>query len=85
MNINIVNNKYINALLLLLLFSAVAHVAILLYAFLMSGDFSLINYFNILDLAYLFDNFFNGVTNDIFATIFVVVLYVIILKFSQHE
>ena len=52
MNIKIVKNKYLNSLLLMMLFSATVHMLILFYISVMTGNFYILNYFKILDINY---------------------------------
>lgn len=85
MNINIVKNKYVNAVLLLMLFSAGAHMAIRLYVAIRQWDFYFINYFNILDVTYFLPNFLHSVLGNVFATLFTIIIYVIILKLNDDN
>lgn len=50
----IVKNPYIDALLKLMLFSASLHMVILIANSLFSGNLGLLNYFDILDLEWVF-------------------------------
>jgi len=80
MNIKIVKNKYVNALFVLMLFSAIVHMIIIFYSTIDSGNFYTINYFNILDLDLFYPDILNSFSGNIFSIFFVVVLYLIILK-----
>ena len=80
MRIKIVKNKYLNALFILMLFSAIVHMLVVFYFALTSGDFYIFNYFNILDLDLFYPNIFNNFIGNIFSILFVVFIYLIILK-----
>lgn len=83
MNIKIVRNKYINTLLILMLFSATVHMLILFYFALISSNLYIINYFNILDIDLFSPNIFDSFFGNIFSFIFAVILYFIILKSNK--
>jgi len=85
MNSRIVKNKYINALFLLMLFSAIVHMAILFFKAIKSLDVYVLNYFNILDIDLFYPNIFNNFWGNIFSLIFMVVIYFIILKINKTE
>ncbi len=80
MKITIVKNKYLNALFLLMLVSAIVHMLILVYITLRTGNLHLLNYFHILDVDYIIPNFLNSSWGDIISIIFVVIFYSLILK-----
>ena len=80
MNIKIVNNKYINAVFLFLLFSATVHALILLISAAISGNLHILNYFNILGLNYFIPAFLNGLPGDIVSFILALIIYLVILK-----
>ncbi len=80
MNIQIVKNKYLNALFVLMLFSAIVHILIIFYLALTSGDLYVVNYFNILDLDLFYPDIFNSFIGNIFSVLFLIVAYIIILK-----
>ncbi len=80
MNIRIVKNKYLNALLLLMLFSAIIHLLILFYTALTTQDLYVLNYFHILDITYFFPNFFKNRLGNIISILFVISFYVVLLK-----
>lgn len=80
MRIKIVKNKYINALFILMLFSAIIHMLVLFCLTLTSGNLYIVNYFNILDLDLFYPDIFNSFFANIFSIFFVFVLYIIILK-----
>lgn len=86
MKIKIVKNKYINTALLLMLVSALAHMAVLFLFAIYKMDFYVLNYFNILDLDVLFpylvyDNFLGNVLSVAVA----VLIYFLILKFNKEN
>lgn len=85
MNIKIVKNKYINALFILMLFSAIVHMLILSCLAAVSGSLYVLNYFNILDLDLFYPNIFNSFGGNIFSIFFVIAAYIIILKNNKIE
>jgi len=85
MHIKIVKNKYLNALFILMLFSAVAHMLIVFYLAITSENLYIINYFNILDLDLFYPDTFNNFFSNIFSMLFVAVLYIVILKSNKTE
>lgn len=85
MNIKIVKNKYINALFILMLFSAIIHMLVVFFAVVISGDLYLINYFNILGADLFYPDAFNNFFGNIFSLFFVIVIYFIILKYQKTK
>jgi hypothetical protein len=85
MNIIIVKNKYLNALLLLMLFSATVHMIILFCLAILRGDLYLLNYFNILSISYIIPNFLHSFWGNIASFAVTAILYFIILKFNSLE
>ena len=85
MNIKIVKNKYLNALLILMMFSAGVHMLVLSCLAVASGSLYVLNYFNILDLDLFYPNIFNSFGGNIFSIFFVVAIYSIILKTNKTE
>ena len=83
MNIRIVKNRYINALLLLMLFSAIAHVLILLYMAITSGSLHFLNYFTILEIGYILPGFSNIFSSDVISFVFAGAMYIIILRINR--
>jgi len=79
MKLKIVRNRYLNALFVLMLFSAMVHMLILGYFAFKSGDFYVLNYFNILDVDAFIPNFLNSEAGNIFSLVFVGGLYFFIL------
>jgi len=79
MKIQIVKNEYLNALFLLMLFSASVHMLILIYFALISQDPYVLNYFNILDIDAFVPGFLNSVGGNIFSLFFAAGLYLLIL------
>jgi len=76
---NIVRNKYLNALLLVFLGSAIVHVLILLGVFLVTLDWHVLNYFRILEIGYFFaipQNTWSTVLSlAVFALVYLAVLF----------
>lgn len=86
MKIKIVKNKYLNALILLVLFSAIIHTMILFLLAISSFDIYVLNYFNILDVDILFPGiFFNSVLSNISSLIFIFAVYLIILVKNENK
>ncbi len=83
MKIKIVRNKYLNTLLLLILFSAIAHIIILFYIVVQTGDFYTLNYFNVLDITYFVPNFSNSLWGNIISVVFLVFIYFVILLVNK--
>ncbi len=79
----IVQNKYLNALLWLMLFSAGAHMVILVFLAVVHGDLYLLNYFNILDVDLLAGSTFNTTAGNMLAAGTGLAIYLIILKLNQ--
>lgn len=82
-NMKIVKNKYLNALLLLMLFSAILHMVILGMMALASKSVHVLNYFNIVNLPYFIPGIPQGALGDGLSFVFVIVLYAIILKLNK--
>ena len=85
MKIKIVKNKYLNALFLLMLFSAIVHMVILFIFAILSKNVNILNYFNILNLNYFMPDFFNNLLGNITSFLFVILLYAIILKINGQD
>ena len=85
MNIKIVKNKYINAVLLMMILSATVHISILFAIALVSGDLYVLNYFNTISLTYFYPDFLNSFLGNIIAFVFMVCMYVIILVCNKIE
>jgi uncharacterized membrane protein len=83
MKIQIVKNKYLNALFLLMLFSAIVHMIILFYLAIVNGNFYIVNYFNILSIGSFFPNIFNSFWGNVFSVVVAVLIYLIILKINK--
>lgn len=79
MKVRIVQNRYLNALFILMLFSAMVHMVILGYLALRSGDLCALNYFNILEADVFIPGFLNSAAGNIFSLIFAGGLYLFIL------
>ena len=85
MKIQIVKNKYLNSLLLLMLVSAIIHMVILFGLAIVSGSFYFLNYFKIIAVDSFYPNIFNSFAGNIFSLIFVALIYLIILKLNKAE
>lgn len=80
-----VKNKYLNALLLLLLFSAVFHMAILFVFAIAFWNIHFLNYFHILNLNYFFPEFSNNYLADGISFAVMLGIYLIILKCNNSD
>lgn len=85
MNIKIVKNKYLNALFILMLFSAVVHMAILFFLSLKTKDMYVLNYFNILDIDLFIPNILNNNLGNFISFVFMIFIYIVILKINKTE
>ena len=86
MKIQIVGNKYINAALLLMLFSAAVHMLVLFFIVLKSGDFYILNYFNIIDLDIFWPSLFkDSLVINVVANVIVIGVYLAILWLNQDK
>lgn len=83
MKIKIVNNKYLNALLLLMLFSAIVHMAVLFCWFLVSKDIYIFNYFNILNLNYFYPESSDNLWWNVSSVFAVILIYLLILFINK--
>lgn len=83
MNIAIVKNRYVNAMLILMLFSAATHLLIIFFSMMMSGDLYLLNFFNIVGVSYLIPNFLNSFSGNLLSFAFAAALYLIILRYNR--
>ena len=86
MKIKIVKNKYINALFVLMFFSALIHMAVLFFDAIKNLDIYALNYFKILNL----DIIFPGITADTntlnaLSIILIILLYIFILKNNKLQ
>lgn len=83
MNIKIVKNKYLNALFLLMLFSAIVHMIILFFLAITQQNTSLINYFNILNISYFLPQLAGSFQQDVVSFVFTAAIYLVILKANK--
>lgn len=83
MNIKIVKNKYLNALFLLMLLSAIIHMVILFFAAIFQRDIYILNYFNILDVERFYPQGFNSVAGNIESLVVMILIYLTILKINK--
>lgn len=79
-----IRNKYVKALLALMLFSAIVHMLVLAYIALATGNVYALNYFSILSLTYFFPGGFNSFWGNALSLAVIVALYLIFLK-NQHN
>lgn len=85
MNIKIVKNKYINALFVLMFFSAIIHILVAFCLLIKSGNLYAVNYFNIIGIEDFIPNFLNSLSGNIVSLVFQVVFYIAILKINKAE
>ncbi|MDP6155754.1 MAG: hypothetical protein QGH39_12255 [Candidatus Thermoplasmatota archaeon] len=71
-------NRYLDALLKLVLFSAITHIIILLYKSISTADPVIMNYFNILDLELFFKGIEKGTLSQVLSFVVVLGIYVTI-------
>lgn len=77
----IINNKYLNGFLILLLYSAIFHFIVLIYRSFAERTIYTLNFFSILSLDILFPNLFKNTPSGNVASLIVAVLvYLIVLK-----
>lgn len=77
----IVENKYLDSLFKLMLFSAIFHMIILFVFAFLNKDIDLLNYFNIVGLNFIYLPITTGLTWLIISVAFAFLLYFIIFKF----
>jgi len=68
-------NRYLDALLKLVLFSAITHMLILVYKSLSTTDSTVMNYFNILDLDLFFDGIEKGALSQVLSIVVMLGIY----------
>lgn len=74
----IARNRYLDALLKLVLFSAITHIIILVYKSVSTLDPVIMNYFNILDLELFFQGIENGALSQVLSAVVMLGIYVTI-------
>jgi hypothetical protein len=82
MKVQIVKNKYINSLLLLMLGSAIIHMIILFFIAIWKQNLYFLNYFNIISISYFIPNFLNSAIGDTLSFLFAVIVYLLILTIN---
>jgi hypothetical protein len=86
MKIQIVKNKYINGIFLLMLFSAAIHMLLLFYVSMAQKNFYILNYFNIVDFDILFPSVFKDtIAQNIVSLAVAAVIYFIIIFWNNAE
>ena len=71
----ILENRYVQALMGLILFSAIIHMFLLAVYAVIDADVTYLNYFNIIDLDLIFPNIGMGGFSQIFSLLTAVVIY----------
>jgi len=85
MHIKIVKNKYLNALFVLMLSSAAAHMIILFFWAIKTRNLYVLNYFNILDIDFFYPNIFNSGWGNGVSFLAAILIYFLILKLNKTE
>lgn len=83
MNIYILKNKYLNALFVFMLGSAIIHMVLLFLRALVSGDWHVLNYIHIIDVDWFVPGLPAGFGGDIASWALAGCLYAAILKFNK--
>lgn len=68
-----------------MLFSAIVHMVILFFLAIKTLNIYVLNYFNILDIDLFYPNFLNSNLGNFISVVFMIFIYVIILKSSKAE
>ncbi|MDD4624885.1 MAG: hypothetical protein WCX23_00290 [Candidatus Paceibacterota bacterium] len=85
MKIKIVGNKYLNALFILMLGSAIAHMALIFCFAIIDCNWHSLNYFHILDFDRLFSGGVGTFTGDILSWMAMIAIYIAILKLNDER
>lgn len=81
-----VKNKYIEALIKFILFSAILHIILLVIYSIFKGKLIYLNYFKVLDLDLFFPGITNGLASQAFSFLILVLVYsVIYFRFTKTE
>jgi hypothetical protein len=78
MKVQIVKNKYLNALFLLMILSSIIHIAIVIFMAIKNSDLYYINFFNIIGVNCIIPNFLNNFVGNLISLGFTILLYLII-------
>ena len=79
--IQIVKNRYLDALLKFILLTAIMHVVLLIIFSIVTLNVVPLNYFNILDLDSFFPNVIEGTLSQVLSVVVMVALYLAIFSF----
>ena len=71
-------NRYIDALIKLILFSAVFHIILIIIYSIVNLDITHLNYFNILDIDLFFPGIIDGPLSQVFSILMIAIIYLII-------
>jgi len=74
-------NRYLDALLKLILLTAVIHVFVLIAAAVINADAVYLNYFNILDIDLFFPGIEQGMLSHFFSAVAMLIVYIVIYMF----
>ena len=78
-------NRYLDALLKLILFSALVHIFILVIHAVREKDVSILNYFNILDMDFFFPGIADGVLSNVLSVGVMVVIFGLFFWFTRGK
>jgi len=79
-------NRYLEALIKLILISAIFHLVLLFVYSLIKLDFSYLNYFRVVDISLIFPSITEGPFSLVFSFITILIVYLIILfKFTSKS
>ena len=78
-------NRYLDTLLKLILLSALVHIVILVIHAVRERDFSVMNYFNILDLDFFFSGIAKGVLSNVLSVVVMVVIFGLFFWFTRGK
>jgi len=81
-----IKNRFIDALVKLILLSAIIHLSLLLVYSILNLDFIYLNFFNLLDFDLFFPEVINGVLSQLLSIIVVIIVYVVIyIYFTDRD
>jgi hypothetical protein len=78
-------NRFVDALLKLMLLSAIIHIIILITFSIIKMDFTFINYFKILTIDLIVPSITQGVLSNVLSVAVVVILYILIFFFYTKK
>lgn len=81
----IAKNRYLDALLKLILLSAIVHLVLLAILVFINKDITILNYFNVIDLDLFFPNIAHGILSQVLSAAAMAVLYLILFRFCTKR